>query len=120
MIQQTVTARPRPESDALVVFGVTGDLAHTQIFPALYELVRRDGLGLAVPIIGVARSAWTTDQLRDRVRDSVAHRGKLDAGAFDKLASLLRYVPGDYTDPATFTALKHALGAARRPLFYLA
>jgi glucose-6-phosphate 1-dehydrogenase len=105
-------------SDALVFFGVTGDLAFKQIFPALQSMIRHDDPHL--PIIGVAKSVWTDEQLRQRARESVQKHGGLDAGAFAKLASRLRYVDGDYLDPATYGRIRTALGKASRPLFYLA
>jgi glucose-6-phosphate 1-dehydrogenase len=105
-------------SDALVFFGATGDLAYKQIFPALQALIRRGALD--VPIVGVAKSGWSVDQLRARARDSLEHHGGLDRGAFDKLSSLLRYVDGDYADAATFERLRRELGGAQRPLHYLA
>ncbi len=107
-----------PRSDALVLFGVTGDLAYQQIFPALYDMVRRDHLD--VPILGVARSGWTADRLKARARESLEHHGKVDEGAFAKLAELLRYVEGEYQDPGTYDRLRGALGSAKHPLFYLA
>ena len=108
-----------PPSDALVFFGATGDLAHKKIFPALQSMVKRGHL--SVPVIGVAKAGWKLDQLRDRARDSVAtHGGGVDTAAFDKLSSLLQYVDGDYQDPATFDRLRRTLGAAERPLHYLA
>ncbi len=106
------------ESDALVFFGATGDLAYKQIFPALYAMVRRGGLD--IPIIGMARPGWTLDKLVQRARDSVEHGGDFDSACFAKLAAHLRYVGGDYTDPATFVRLKQALGGATRPIHYLA
>src|SRR5882724_4825175 len=105
-------------SDAFVFFGATGDLAYKKIFPALYAMVRRSGLD--IPIIGMARAGWTLDKLRARARDSVEHGGDYEAGCFEKFAALLRYVDGDYGDPATFTKLKQALGLATRPIHYLA
>ncbi|HUB33201.1 MAG TPA: glucose-6-phosphate dehydrogenase [Bryobacteraceae bacterium] len=105
-------------SDALVFFGATGDLAYKKIFPALQAMAKRGHLD--VPVIGVARSGWNVDQLRQRARDSVEKHGGLDRAAFDKLSSLLRYVDGDYTSPATFQALRNALGSAQRPAHYLA
>ena len=106
-------------SDALVFFGATGDLANKQIFPALYGLVRDEGL--SVPIIGVARSGWDLDQLKQRAADSVkAHGGDIESDAFKKLTSLLNYVDGDYSDPNVFKALRKDLGDAKRPLHYLA
>ena len=106
-------------SDALVLFGVTGDLAHKMIFPALYAMVKRGTL--KVPVIGVAFPKWSLDRLRKRVTDSIKRAGGIDdKRAFRQLLSLLNYVSGDYKDPATFTAIKKALGKARRPAHYLA
>ena len=106
-------------SDALVVFGVTGDLAHKMIFPALYAMVKRGTL--KVPVIGVALPNWSLARLRNRVTDSIKRSGGTDnQHAFHHLLSLLKYVSGDYKDPNTFTAIKEALGSARRPAHYLA
>jgi glucose-6-phosphate 1-dehydrogenase len=109
----------RTRSDALVLFGVTGDLAHKMIFPALYAMAKRDAL--KVPIIGVAFPKWTLAQVRNRVKDSIKKAGGVDnRSALDRLLSLLTYVSGDYNDGNTFTAIKKALGDARRPAHYLA
>ena len=107
-------------SDALVFFGATGDLAHKKIFPALYAMVKRGAL--TIPVIGVAYSSWDLEELQTRVRDSIAqHAGGVDEErALERLIALLSYVDGDYNDPATFKALKQALGNAARPVFYLA
>jgi glucose-6-phosphate 1-dehydrogenase len=105
-------------SDALVFFGATGDLAYKKIFPALYAMVKRGHL--QVPVVGVAKSGWDLDRLRARARDSVEKHGGLDPGAFDRLCGLLRYVDGDYHDPATYQAIRKELGPARRPAHYLA
>jgi glucose-6-phosphate 1-dehydrogenase len=106
-------------SDALVFFGATGDLAHKKIFPALQALVRRGHL--QAPVIGVAKAGWTLDQLRARARDSIAtHGGGVDEKEFARLIALLRYIDGDYQDPATFAALRRELGAAAHPTHYLA
>ncbi len=107
-----------PHSDALVFFGATGDLAYKKIFPSLQAMVKRGHL--TVPVIGVAKSDWTIDQLRERARDSVDKHGGLDPVAFDKLCGQLRYVDGDYNDPATFQLLRKTLGNAQRPAHYLA
>src|SRR5690349_16090386 len=101
------------QSDALVFFGASGDLAFKQIFPALQEMVRSGAL--SVPVIGVARAGWTLDQLRARARDSLEHHGGVDRGAFDKLCSLLRYVDGDYREPRLFDRLRQELGDAKQP-----
>ena len=107
-----------PHSDAFVFFGATGDLAFKKIFPALQAMTKRGHLN--VPVIGVARSARDVDELRARVRTSLEQHGGLDPAAFDKLSSLLRYVRGDNSDPATYQALRQALGGAKQPIFYLA
>jgi len=105
-------------SDALVFFGITGDLANKQIFPALQSMIRHGHLDL--PIIGVAGRSWTDDQLRAQARASLEQHGGVDEAAFAKLAARLRYVGGDYHDPATFVRLREALGSAAHPLYYLA
>jgi glucose-6-phosphate 1-dehydrogenase len=105
-------------TDALVFFGATGDLAYKKIFPALAAMEKRGRH--SVPIICVAKSAWTLDQLVARARDSVQKNGVYDAATFDRLAARLRYVDGDYTDAATFTRIKTELGGARTPAHYLA
>ncbi|HEY9713502.1 MAG TPA: hypothetical protein V6C72_08520, partial [Chroococcales cyanobacterium] len=108
----------RQKSDALVFFGASGDLAYKQIFPALAAMVRRDDL--RVPIIGVAKSEWSLDDLKKRAKESLDQHGEVDDSVFEKLCSLLRYVDGDYNDPKTFEQLHGELGAARSPLYYLA
>ena len=107
------------QSDALVLYGVTGDLAHKMIFPALYAMVKRDVL--TVPVIGVAFPQWSLAHLHKRVADSIERSGGIDnKRAFQKLLSLLKYVSGDYQDSNTFKEIKRALGHARRPAHYLA
>ena len=108
----------QPPSDALVLFGATGDLAYKQIFPALQAMVKHGAL--TVPVVCVAREGRSIDSMRERVRDSLEHNGGVDRAAFDRLAGLLRNVAIDYRDPSTFAALRRALGGARRPLHYLA
>jgi glucose-6-phosphate 1-dehydrogenase len=105
-------------SDAFVFFGATGDLAYKQIFPALHALIQDGDFDL--PIIGVAKSGWNLDQLRQRARDSLEHHGGLSKDAFEKLSAHLKYVDGDYREPATYNRLCEALGPAKRPLHYLA
>jgi glucose-6-phosphate 1-dehydrogenase len=118
----TPNARRQPPSatptDALVFFGVAGDLAAKKIFPALYAMAQRGTL--TVPVIGVARRQWSVDDLRQRARESLEKLGPVDAAAFDRLASALRYVGGDYTEPATFEQLRETLGEAAHPAHYLA
>jgi glucose-6-phosphate 1-dehydrogenase len=105
-------------SDALVFFGATGDLAYKKIFPALQAMIKRGHLN--VPVVGVAKAGWNLEQLRARAHDSLEKHGGVDSAAFSKLSSLLRYVDGDYRDPATFQAIRKELGSAQRPTHYLA
>ena len=110
---------PATACDALVLFGATGDLAHRKLYPALKAMIRAGQLDL--PVIGVSRAGWGLEQYRERVRDSLATRsGEATSPAATRLLERLRYVDGDYHDPATFERLKAALGDARHPLFYLA
>ncbi|MGH8285630.1 MAG: glucose-6-phosphate dehydrogenase, partial [Steroidobacteraceae bacterium] len=109
----------REPADALVLFGVTGDLCYRKIFPALYRLARRDRL--QAQVLGVARAGWTREQLLERFRESVREFvTNRDETVIAQLAQGLHYVDGDYRDAATFATLRKALGNARRPLHYLA
>ena len=105
-------------SDAFVFFGATGDLAYKQIFPAMQAMIQRGQLDM--PIIGVGRSQWTSDQLKEHARQSIQEHGVFEAGAFAKLAARLQYVCGDYTDQATYERLRQTLANAQSPLHYLA
>jgi len=106
-------------SDAFVFFGATGDLAYKKIFPSLYNMVRRGTL--TVPVIGIAKSGWSLDQLRERARSSVQkHASEFDDEVFTKFMRQLNYIDGDYHDPATFSNLRQLLGNARQPAHYLA
>jgi glucose-6-phosphate 1-dehydrogenase len=113
-----MTKRDRPRSDALVFFGATGDLAYKKIFPALQAMAGRGKLDF--PVVGVARSGWTREQFIERARASVTENGGLVEESFALLARQLRYVDGDYNDPATFGSLRDALAEAQRPVHYLA
>ncbi len=114
-----MTKASEGESDALVFFGATGDLAYKQIFPALFGLVRDEDL--STPIIGVARGGRGLNWLKQRAAESVKdHGGDTNSDAFKKLLSQLQYVEGDYADTKTFKALRKDLGDAKRPLHYLA
>jgi len=106
-------------SDALVLFGATGDLAKKKLFPALHELARAQALPDAV--VAVGRSEWTDDQLVERARNAVEeHGGGIDPDAFERLAGVLSYLQGDYQDPALFESLSDVLEDRSRPLLYLA
>ncbi len=106
-------------SDALVFFGATGDLAYKKIFPALQAMVKRGHLN--VPVIGVAKAGWNLDQLKARAlrqpRKAWRRRRRRVSRSFP---ALLRYVDGDYNDPATFQALGKELKGSQRPAHYLA
>jgi glucose-6-phosphate 1-dehydrogenase len=105
-------------ADALVFYGATGDLAYKKIFPALHGMARHGHL--AMPVVAVAKSGWTLDQLRNRAHESVEHHGGVDREAFDTLMRALVYIDGDYGDAATFAALAQALESSERPMHYLA
>ena len=105
-------------SDRLVLFGASGDLAHKKIFPALYAMFKRGRLN--VPIVGVAKSNWTLDNLKDHAKDAVRAAGRYDETVFARFAAEMRYVDGDYRAAETFRALRGALDGAVRPLHDLA
>ena len=107
-----------PHADALVIFGITGDLAHKQIFPALQAMARHGHLDM--PVIGVGRRDLPIERLHELARASLQERGPVDEAAFAILAARLRYVAVDAADPATFADLRAALGEAKYPLYYLA
>ena len=112
------TEAPAP-ADSLVFFGATGDLAHKKIFPALQAMVIRRNL--SIPIIGVAHSNWSLEQLINRARESVkSFYPSASDDDFNRLAKLLRYVDGDYLKTETFEKLRSELGDAKRPVHYLA
>ena len=114
----TATGHETPAGDALIVFGITGDLARVMTFRSLYRLEKR-GL-LTCPIVGVAADDWVLDQLIERARTSIERTGEqLDEAVFDRLAQRLSYVSGDFTDPATYERVAKAIGGAQRPVFYL-
>jgi glucose-6-phosphate 1-dehydrogenase len=109
----------QPRSDLLVMFGASGDLAKKKLFPAVYRLEKRGLLG--VPVIGVALNDWTDDDLRDHARTAIVEDGEeWDQAAFDRLAANMRYVAGDYSEPATFEKLKALAGGAAHPIYHLA
>jgi glucose-6-phosphate 1-dehydrogenase len=106
-------------SDALVIFGATGDLAFKKIFPALHSMEKRGRLD--VPVVTVGREPFDVGRIHARARESVEkHGGGVDPAAFEKLTQRLGYVGGDYAEDATFAAIRAALGAAKHPTFYLA
>jgi glucose-6-phosphate 1-dehydrogenase len=108
-----------PPSGALVFFGASGDLGFKKIFPALHAMTRRGHLDL--PVVGVARSAWSLEQFRARVRDSIEkHAPPGDDEVTAKLLEHLHYVQGEYAEPSTYAAIRRELGAATHPTFYLA
>jgi glucose-6-phosphate 1-dehydrogenase len=106
------------EADALVVFGITGDLAKKMTLRSLYRLERR-GL-LHCPVIGVAAEDWSVDHLRDHARESIVATGEqLDEEVFGRFAGRLGYVSGDFADEATYGRVASAIGEAKNPAFYL-
>jgi glucose-6-phosphate 1-dehydrogenase len=122
-VAQAPTGRANgPPADALVIFGITGDLAKKMTFKALYRLCANGTLD--VPVFGVARNDWTDEDLHQHARESAQGSSEegdedLDEDTFQKFASKLTYVPGDYTDDGTYARLKKALAKAKHPVFYL-
>jgi len=108
-----------PRSDALVLFGATGDLAHKKIFPAVYAM-EVSGTCAGLPIVGVASSDWSDDDLRDHARSAVTDKGDIDEVVWKGLAARMTYVSGDYREASTFEHLAERLAGVKRPLFYLA
>jgi glucose-6-phosphate 1-dehydrogenase len=108
----------KPRSDALVLFGASGDLAHKKIFPAVYEMERSGACG--VPVVGVASREWSDDKLREAAREAIAERHDVDEVTWKGLAGRLSYVAGDYREASTYERLAQQLGDTKRPLFYLA
>jgi glucose-6-phosphate 1-dehydrogenase len=106
------------KSDALVLFGATGDLAKKRLWPAVYEIHKRGNLGM--PVIGVSSSDWDDDTMRERAKEDVSERDDFDAGVFDELAPTMTYLSGDYRDDSTFEELAKRLEGTQHPLFYLA
>jgi len=107
------------KSDALVLFGVTGDLAHKMIFPALYAMVKRGVL--TIPVIGVAFPKWSLAELKAYVTNSIQlSEENYDKQTLDQLLLLFKYVSGDYNNKETFIVIKKALGNAKYPAHYLA
>jgi glucose-6-phosphate 1-dehydrogenase len=106
------------DADVLVIFGITGDLAKVMTFQALYRLEARNLLNC--PIVGVAVDHWSTDDLRKRAQESIeALEGKLDHDVFDRLASRMSYLDGDFSDPATYDKVGGAIKGMHKPAFYL-
>jgi glucose-6-phosphate 1-dehydrogenase len=119
MAEVTPVQRPHDASDAVVVFGITGDLAYKKIFPALHDLAHRGRL--TMPVVGVARGDRSEEWLREHIRNSITEYGQaMDHDAVDELENKLSFIPGDYNDPETFARLAETLKDRARPLFYLA
>ena len=114
----TAPGAQRSQSDGLIFFGATGDLAFKKIFPALHAMARRGKLKW--PVVGVARSGWNRDQFVEHAKRSIQEHGQPDAAAFATLASKLRYVDGDYNDARTFQNLAKLQADIQRPAHYLA
>ena len=114
-----MSGEPAPATaDALVVFGITGDLAKKMTLRALYRLELRKLL--PCPVIGVAVDDWTVEQLRDHARESIEATGEqLDDDAFKRFAAKLHYVSGDFSDDRTYTHLAEELREFKNPTFYL-
>ena len=105
----------RDPADALVMFGITGDLAKKKLIPALYELTAEGRLEM--PVVGAARSDWTDEELRDHVRKVLIGR---DPSVIERLCARLTYVVGDYQEPGTYREIKEKLAGSMLPVFFMA
>ena len=105
-------------ADALVLFGITGDLAKKMLLPALYDLVRKEELG--VPVVGVTRGGWSVERLREHAHDAVAAHGEVDEDAFARFAGLLRLATIDYDEPESFRSIAEQARGAGFLAHYLA
>jgi glucose-6-phosphate 1-dehydrogenase len=105
-------------TDAIVLFGATGDLARKKVFPSIYRLAKRGKLKM--PVVGVATSPWTADDMRARAREAIEEKGPIDEGVWEDLSARLCYVSGDYREASTFADLAKQLEGCEHPLFYLA
>ena len=111
-----MSENPNNATDALVIFGITGDLAKRMTFQALYNL-ETDGL-LNFPIFGVAVEDWSDDHLRSALRTALDDSGtQVKVDVFDRLAQRLNYVKGDFTHAATYKTLAKQLKGCSRPLY---
>lgn len=105
-------------ADALVIFGITGDLARRMTFSALYHLERRGAL--RCPVVGVASTPMTTEGLIAHARQAIEASGEpVDDAVFGRLARRLTYLAGDVTDAQLYKALAVQLAGTRRTLYYL-
>ncbi|WP_436739861.1 glucose-6-phosphate dehydrogenase [Streptomyces sp. BBFR102] len=106
-------------ADALVLFGITGDLARKMLLPALYHLTARGEL--TVPVVGVASRHWDDETLRAHARQAVTEAvPNADPAVLERLAGRLSMVVGDITEDATFTRLRQAVSGAGFVAYYLA
>jgi glucose-6-phosphate 1-dehydrogenase len=109
---------PEQVADVFVIFGITGDLAKVMTFNSLYRLEER-GL-LDCPIVGVAVSDWSVEDLRSHAREAILNcSGGIDVAVFDRLAARMSYVSGDFGEPETYERVTRAIGRAECPVFYL-
>jgi glucose-6-phosphate 1-dehydrogenase len=106
------------KADALVVFGITGDLARKMTLRSLYRLERRRLLTCRV--IGVAVDDWSVEHLREYARDAIKATGEpFDDAVFDRFGKRLGYLSGDFGDDQTYADIAAALGDSANPAFYL-
>jgi glucose-6-phosphate 1-dehydrogenase len=110
-------------ADALVVFGITGDLARTKTLPALYDLTEQGVL--TCPVIGVGRRPLRSEEMQEHARAAIeaakaAKGATLDRRILDAFLSRLSYVGGDAQDDELYEPLRSALKGSKLPVFYLA
>jgi glucose-6-phosphate 1-dehydrogenase len=106
-------------ADAVVVFGITGDLARRSTLPALYDLTQQ-GL-LTCPVVGVGRRELSKEELDRHATEAISARKKnLDEKVLRELLSCMSYIGGDAEEGSLYDRLTSELQGKTTPAFYLA
>ena len=115
ILSDLVNKRRRPDPTSIVIFGATGDLAGRKLAPALFNMMLDNAMSEPTVIIGVSRGELTGPAFAEHLRPRVAEfsRRKVEPSAWDKFASMLDYVAGDFDGDATYVQLKARLDAAQ-------
>ena len=100
-----------PEPCALVIFGVTGDLARKKLIPAVYDLANRGLLPPSFAVLGFARRDWGDGDFEDLARKAAQHGARTTwrEEVWSRLAGNIKFVPGSFEDDTAFDHLAQAL-----------
>ncbi len=120
-----ISQEPCSEGVAIVIFGVTGDLARRKLMPALYENAKSNRLPKPLHIIGFARRSWTSEKMCDVLRQGVLDYGRtrpIDENILAKLLENTSYIELTFQDIEGYASLQDVMAAigVRNTLFYLA